>query len=535
MSTLTHPDITCTKCDSVVPWGPHCPQCRAYLEFAGMPPWQPDPPAEAGPEGISEPAADSPAPENSTNGAVTPPIEGNALDAAPSADAVEMEQEHAPGPIAVAVGETVEQVTAQTQTRHQEASSRWGLWCRSWKRQPGLNLLACLLAVLLGVALALLLCDLIHSWDGLWATPLFTLICLLVFWWFVTIPDQRAFEESQVEPELEPEPVVAQAEPVPTSEPEIDSIQSHAPQLVDVTQEKTAALLDPSAIVRSQECAECGHLNVREAHYCEACTAMLPGAVVSPPIIAYSLVEEHEQGQQGDKPKGKRRRLSGSWRNVVMGLTIAGIAASAIIFAFFGPGAMRVQFGMTRAFQVINQWIDPYSGTRATVTKVTTSSTIDGIESTALQDADVRTFWVSADLPDYGTGIEIVWTLDEPSLINRMVIYPGIQNQQFDRRALATPKDITLTFDDGTSVQRTLNPLDSSEEFRQLLRFDDVTTQQIKMRIDSVYPPREGSADRIGEVAISGVQFIEVPQPPKIFAFQNGPRVPTLPGVPVGK
>ena len=37
--------ITCTRCGSVVPWGPYCTQCSAYLEFAGQPPWKPDAPA----------------------------------------------------------------------------------------------------------------------------------------------------------------------------------------------------------------------------------------------------------------------------------------------------------------------------------------------------------------------------------------------------------------------------------------------------------------------------------------------------------
>ena len=43
------PDITCTRCGTVVPWGPYCPHCVAYLEFAGDPPWAPDAPVEEPP------------------------------------------------------------------------------------------------------------------------------------------------------------------------------------------------------------------------------------------------------------------------------------------------------------------------------------------------------------------------------------------------------------------------------------------------------------------------------------------------------
>jgi hypothetical protein len=35
----------------------------------------------------------------------------------------------------------------------------------------------------------------------------------------------------------------------------------------------------------------------------------------------------------------------------------------------------------------------------------------------------------------------------------------------------------------------------------------------------------------VGEVAISGTEFLEVPQPPKVFGFQNGTRNAVIPGV----
>ena len=44
MTTHDHPDITCTKCSTVVSWRPHCPHCHAYLEFSGEPPWHPEVP-----------------------------------------------------------------------------------------------------------------------------------------------------------------------------------------------------------------------------------------------------------------------------------------------------------------------------------------------------------------------------------------------------------------------------------------------------------------------------------------------------------
>jgi len=46
-----------------------------------------------------------------------------------------------------------------------------------------------------------------------------------------------------------------------------------------------------------------------------------------------------------------------------------------------------------------------------------------------------------------------------------------------------------------------------------------------------VYPPIERTDDNVGEVALSGVDFLKVPQPPAVFRFQQGSRVPGLPGM----
>lgn len=35
--------IHCTRCGTVTTWTPYCPGCGAYLEFAGDPPWVPEP------------------------------------------------------------------------------------------------------------------------------------------------------------------------------------------------------------------------------------------------------------------------------------------------------------------------------------------------------------------------------------------------------------------------------------------------------------------------------------------------------------
>ena len=319
------------------------------------------------------------------------------------------------------------------------------------------------------------------------------------------------------------------------TEPDDDGILSREPQLIEATAEKSKPLLSGASIQRDVTCDQCGHLNIRGASFCAICGVVLAGAQVAPNVVAYSLVDDDDADDSPVTPDGKRkqrrRRITGSWQNAIVALTILGVVIGAFLFAFIGPGALRVQFGMVQVFQIINQWIDPYTGTSAVVSNVSASSSLMGTSDTNLKDADSRTFWASATLPDYGSGTTLTFTFEEPTLINRMVIYPGVQNLQFDRRALATPRDFTLTFDNGSSVAGTLNELTSADQVRQLVKFPDVSTKTVVLTINSVYPPIERRNDNVGEVALSGVDFLKVPQPPAVFRFQQGSRVPGLPGM----
>jgi len=577
--TQAHPDITCTKCSTVVPWGPHCPYCRAYLEFSGIPPWQPDEPEHAVDE--AGPAADAsgePASPSDASPSDSSPSETGAEAAAPSeapgvaahhadaeqgdvsqssltqtsSDGHEPEDSDEVQPLteSVLLAEAITGASAAKHVRPVEPSSprrsgSWALLRRGWRRQPRRNLAASIFAVVLALLVVWLLSAVSGS-DRAWLTaPVFVLCALVAVAIFGTIPDQLLIGDEpppEIEPTTEPvvvEPVSADESDASSVEQEVmaddDGIRSREPQLIAATAEKSKPLLSGASVNRDVTCDSCGHVNLRGASYCAICGVVLAGAQVAPDVIAYSLVDDDDtddsQLTADGKRKQRRRRITGSWRNAIVALTLIGIVVGAFLFAFFGPGALRVQFGMVQAFQIVNQWIDPYTGSPATVTNVTASSSLLGTSAIDLKDADSRTFWASAALPNYGAGSTLTFTLDEPTLINRMVIYPGVQNLQFDRRALATPRDFTLTFDNGSSVAGTLLELSSANEVRQLVKFPDVTTKTIVLTLNSVYSPIERSNDNVGEVALSGVDFLKVPQAPAVFRFQQGSRVPGLPGM----
>ena len=554
-------DITCTKCSTVVPWGPHCPYCHAYLEFSGIPPWHPTAPEEdiasavelgegTGVETTADVSArvDDVAADGHIDVVDIADGEQEALPDAPGIEEVPHDGDVVqPQTESILIAEAITGVRAAKHARPSEPRvprppGSLTLLRRGWRRQPARNLVASVFAVILSLLVVALLAAVSGTHAAWLSSPLFVIWALVAVAIYGTIPDERERGEDP-EPEQEPiaEPsVVAESiddapEIIPADVEDDDGIRSREPQLIAATAEKSKPLLSGTSINRDVTCDQCGNLNLRGASYCAICGVVLAGAQVAPDVIAYSLVDGDDADDGSlttdGKRKQRRRRISGSWRNAIVALTFIGIVVGAFLFAFFGPGALRVQFGMVQAFQLINQWIDPYTGSTATVNNVTATSSLLGTSAISLKDADSRTFWSSAALPNYGSGTSLTFTFDQPTLINRMVIYPGVQNLQFDRRALATPREFTLTFDNGSSVAGTLAELTSTDEVRQLVKFPDVMTKTAVLTINSVYAPIERNNDNVGEVALSGVDFLKVPQAPAVFRFQQGSRVPGLPGM----
>ncbi|MGI9136579.1 MAG: NADase-type glycan-binding domain-containing protein, partial [Candidatus Nanopelagicales bacterium] len=348
---------------------------------------------------------------------------------------------------------------------------------------------------------------------------------------FGTIADEDDYVEpiSEPEPELEVdmlEEVIGAA-----AEESNFSLESRAPQSLDAEEVHVTIAL-AHEVERTVECSECGRMNVDGHRFCDLCGAVLGNAKVAPwvvPVIEEEsteesggeLTEEGKRKQRRRASKEKKKRMSGSWRNPLIFLTVLGLLLSSFAFAFFGPGAFRFRFGMTRAIQMVTQFVDPYSGKSARITEVSATSSLPGTSPTEAGYSDARTFWASAPSEGFGVGTSLTYTFDSTVEINRMVIFPGIQSAQFDVRALAAPRTVTLSFDDGVKTTVQLDPLESPSDYRQLVKFDHHLTSKVTMTIDAVYPPRGVPSSGIGSVAISGTEFLEVPAVPEFFGFQQ--------------
>lgn len=561
MSTEEHPNILCTKCATVVSWRPHCPHCHAYLEFAGVPPWHPDEPTEAVVEVESVELKNELESDLSIPDGPIPPGSPTIEHPEDFGDSGSAEQAHERTVLPVS---TISMLPIE----HDEADAiadaavdvvpepvepgAVALLSRGLRRDPDRHVTGYLAALTLAIILILVFGLISGPASATIAAPFFIGWALVSVAIFGMIPDQREFEiaeaeefrrlaeeeaerarlEREAERRMLAEAVLLAAEPVVSAGTVMEDeapIEARAPQTVNSTIERTAPMRIQVDDNIDQRCEGCGRMNPNNRRFCEQCGLVLGAAPVAPTVVAVSQTEAEKQAEEARKRK--KIGVSNSWRTPIFALTIGAVVIGAFAFAFLGPGAFQIRFGMTRAFQVINQWIDPYSGRAVTIETVVASSTLPGTDAQQIATSDARTFWASAPSKDYGVGTVLTYTLGVESEIDRMVIFPGIQSAQFDSRALASPKDITLTFDDGTVTQATLESLDIKTNSRQLVQFPQNVTKQIVLTIDSVYPPRGANAMGVGEVAISGTEFLEVPQPPKVFGFQNGTRNAVIPGV----
>lgn len=543
--------IRCMRCDSTVPWGPFCPRCGAYLEFAGDPPWKPDlsgteTALEASPvvaEAVTEEIVVTTALVE-----VSPPAVEGAFAHLYTHDQPVATSRGASGMGWVAVvGVLVIGVIGGlglTLLTNAWIGGVFAVMCLAWgivlipRRSPdgpgapaspaSRGGRAAVLGVLLiGVLGSVGLSYLTSVWIGV----MFGLVCLawaIVLWPKPGDTPQPIAAASPVfiEEVTEVEFIETVAE-VTVEEPPA-TVEARAPQHVPtraVEVPVTARTRTPAGDV---PCPACGQLNLAGRHYCQGCGAVMPDAIVAPATIPHLEVAADDDGSDA---RGRSPRLSRSWRGPIIAGTLAFVFLSAVVLSVFGPFAFQFRLGTTQVFQAINTFIDPFAGNRPNVRIATATSTLPGTSPDQLVGDDASTFWASAPSFNFGAGNSVTLRFDKEYTINRMVILPGIQNGLFDVRALATPWILTVTFDDGTSVTRELELIESQSEFRQLFDIPRTTTTSVTVTFDSVYSPRRGKANIIGSLAVSGIYFIEPPAPPAIVTVPTEIRQkPALPG-----
>ena len=494
---MTFPaEITCTRCESRVPWGPYCPQCSAYLEFAGDPPWSPEPIevlAEAAHQQTKE--WDVVEVDEVSDTKMDLGVEEDQGDVGEVED-VPREFEDLFRPL--------EPVPDTSPTRS--------------------DLIEVVAIAVVGGGVAVLAGWIAQWWVGGLVGIFVAAWCLLLVGSWRSRAEPPVVTERPVVtyPEVDWDATIVEVDTVAGLQAPVEPpvLEARAPQeLPSQVIERTVAV-GPHRTAGDKPCAECGQLNEADRHFCERCGAPMPGAYLGPEI---ATTRDDTQAHALAQPKPPRR-LSRSWRTPILVLTLLGVFLGAVVFALFGPNAFRFQFGITQVYQVIHQFIDPKAGNVLTPESVEASSTLPGTQAVNAVGLDGRNFWASEPTFDFGAGTTLTFTLADEATINRMLILPGAQRSQFGARALATPRDITLTFDDGSTVDWTLQAVGGDRDMEQLVRFPRVRTKTVTLTIDSVYPPGDSAGDDYGEVAIAGVAFIAPPAPPGVLRLPTEPR-----------
>ena len=493
--------ITCTRCSSTVPWGPYCPECSAYLEFAGDPPWDPTISQTREPQIYEE----SKPLQVATRETLVDEV---------IVDEVIVDEYTA---------EEVVEVPAEFEElfRPEELAPTGRVGVKNFVEVAGIALFG---------ALVVFSASQLSNWWIAGAAGIFFLgwgALLIRSWLSVRQP-------TVVEPvTLSVTEVIARQRPEFTEELHVERapaavLEARAPQeLPSQVVERTVATT--TRTVRGDTaCAACGRLNEATRIFCDWCGTSMPGVELQPEMVQIQLLNEEAAE---DETARHSRQLTRSWRTPIIVFSLLGVFFSTVIFALFGPNSFRFQFGLTQVYQSINQFVNPTSGVLVTPVDVVASSTLDGTTAAAALGGDARTFWASASNFGLGRGTTLDFTLSDETIIDRMVILPGIQGKQFGIRALATPKDIKLTFMDGSTFETKLLGVTTDRDFRQVVEFPRTRTNTVKLEILTVYPPVGESVGSWGEVAISGVEFISPPLPPQFLRLPTELRTPgNLPG-----
>lgn len=282
--------------------------------------------------------------------------------------------------------------------------------------------------------------------------------------------------------------------------PVLGTPTASSPGLPDAPMQRTRSMgyeeeiTDPGAT-----CPLCGTLNRKGAAFCRHCGGALAGVVAGPKVI-------------NDIPDSKPPRHN-PWMTILSVAIIALVVLGPIWWFAWSANAMQHRAQVQALARQAWQFIDPTVGQPAVVQSVVANSNLAGTTAATLTGTTLRTYWASAPTKDYGVGTEILYEFASPVDVDRILLYPGIQNGNFDPRSLATPQQMQVRFSDGTAEQFTLRSPETQETLEQVISFEDRVVTWALITITEVYPPvypnPNGKAE--GSVAISSLNFLQVP------------------------
>lgn len=520
-SASANPNISCNRCGTLTTWNPYCPSCGAYLEFSGTPAWHPDehlstiPPASPTPD-VDAAASDAaggtvtPGATDAADGTDDPPpasedqqdssdhhesrvrhlLSGLRHRSEHELDAAEKDLEH-------------ELDAAEKDSEHDAEQAKKHL---EWDAHPEEHR--------------------VRPWWASWGDP-------------VAIPDEheplpaaKVMASSGIvpDPEINSGVVFESRRVVPA--PAIVEPGAELPGLPEDDTQKTRAMGNEELDADGETCTRCELKNPAGRQYCDWCGTPLPGVMLGPESDAYN--------PYGIRSSGAVVVSTAPRRSYVVKIIVLVLVLCTLIwgvwFFFFGPKAEQSRTAVKVVIQQFTEWLAPSIGDEATVSNITASSSLTGTSPLALKTLNSRDFWASEPMTLYGAGSSVTFTLDRQYEIDRIAIYPGIQNQTFDVNALGTPKTLTIDVGDGKEIQAAVKLIESDGDYEQIIPIPVVITDKVTITFDEVYPPRypDPSGNNIGEVSVSAIAFLQVPSATTVNPLASSSASPSTSPSPSG-
>jgi len=505
------PNISCNLCGTLTTWNPYCPSCGSYLEFNGTPAWHPDEQLSTIPAApaVTAALADASIPidaSTDTNTAVTAALADASIPIDASTDTTpnpEADHSHESG-VRQRLAELLAHGEHSAKETEKEVEHEVGAVKSNFKDH---------------------LHPSEHEVKPWWAS-----------WGDHEVLDPVTDEVSDLNPAAK---VMAASGIAPDSETnngtvfvsrrliparQIFTPGAELPGLpLDETQ-KTRAIGNENLDADGETCTRCELKNPAGRQYCDWCGTPLPGVTLGPESDIYN--------PYGLKSNGKVEVSKAPKRSYVLKITLLIVVLVSLIWAiwyfFFGPKAEQTRTVIKVAAQQFTEWLSPTAGANAVVTNVTASSSLAGTSPLALKSSNSRDFWASETMTLYGSGSTLKFTFDQPYEIDRVAVYPGIQNQTFDVNALATPRVVTINVGKGKVMQAAISEVETDGDYEQIINIPVVITDKVTITINQVYPPRYPDASgSVGEVAISAIAFLRVPSATTVNPLSTSAPTPS--------
>jgi ribosomal protein L40E len=293
-------------------------------------------------------------------------------------------------------------------------------------------------------------------------------------------------------------------QPAPAPDPD-SSPRSRLPQAEVEQRHVTAQPPPPRIRARPGDliCGQCGMPNDPVRHFCRRCGSSLDEAVVVRTPWWRRLLPRRRQVAAGERPgrAGRAGGSAGAGAGATVARTLRAVVAVAAVLAVLAYALLPgLREGVnTKAITLYQQArlalnlgaLEPVHPTQANA-----SSSVPGHGPELLIDLVKNDYWAAEIAQDPQP--KIVLTFPTATDLGAMVVTSGAGP---DFLKLGRPKDVLLTYSDGSTQQLTL--ADDGKSITHVLHGRHVST--LTIQVLSVYPGQQSTA-----VAISELEFFRI-------------------------